>query len=55
VKKRLLLLLPLLLCCLLASTAIAEDAGRLQLVESRRIWDEAPHNAFTDLIRFKDR
>ncbi len=54
-KKRLLLLLPLLLCCLLAATAKAEDVGRLQLVESRRIWDKAPHNAFTDLIRFKDR
>lgn len=24
------------------------------LVESRRIWDEAPHNAFTDLLRFRD-
>jgi hypothetical protein len=53
VKKRLPLLL--LLFSLLVSTAIAEDAGRLELVESRRIWDKAPHNAFTDLIRFKDR
>ena len=52
-KKRLPLLL--LLFSLLVSTAIAEDAGRLELVESRRIWDKAPHNAFTDLIRFKDR
>lgn len=52
-KKRLPLLL--LLFSLLASTAIAEDDGRLELVESRRIWDKAPHNAFTDLIRFKDR
>ncbi|MCG8587261.1 MAG: exo-alpha-sialidase [Pirellulales bacterium] len=25
------------------------------LVESRKIWSKAPHNAFTDLIRFKDR
>jgi hypothetical protein len=24
-------------------------------VEVRRIWDAAPHNAFTDLVRFKDR
>ena len=23
------------------------------LVEVRKIWDAAPHNAFTDLIRFK--
>lgn len=52
-KRRLPLLL--LLFSLLVSTAIAEDAGRLELVESRRIWDKAPHNAFTDLIRFKDR
>jgi len=27
----------------------------LELVESRRIWDEARHNAFTDLLRFQDR
>lgn len=26
-----------------------------KLVEVRKIWDQAPHNAFTDLIRFKDR
>ncbi len=24
-------------------------------IESRRIWDQAPHNAFTDLVRFQDR
>lgn len=27
----------------------------LKLVEVRKIWDKAPHNAFTDLVRFKDR
>lgn len=27
----------------------------LQLIEVRKIWDQAPHNAFTDLIRFQDR
>ncbi len=26
----------------------------MELVEARKIWDAAPHNAFTDLIRFKD-
>ena len=26
----------------------------LKLLEVRKIWDKAPHNAFTDLIRFKD-
>jgi len=34
---------------------MAKDSGKPVLVESRRIWDKAPHNAFTDLIRFKDR
>ncbi|MCC7419638.1 MAG: hypothetical protein IT428_05120, partial [Planctomycetaceae bacterium] len=28
--------------------------GGLTLIESRRIWDKAPHNAFTDLVRFRD-
>jgi len=27
----------------------------MQLIDSRKIWDKAPHNAFTDLIRFRDR
>lgn len=31
----------------------AEDPVRL--VEIRKIWDQAPHNAFTDLVRFQDR
>jgi hypothetical protein len=26
----------------------------LELVEVNRIWDQAPHNAFTDLLRWKD-
>ncbi len=26
-----------------------------EVVDVRKIWDRAPHNAFTDLIRFKDR
>ncbi len=29
--------------------------GRLELVSVSRIWDEAPHNAFTDLIRWEGR
>jgi hypothetical protein len=28
---------------------------KLELVEVRKIWDKASHNAFTDLIRFKNR
>ena len=27
----------------------------VELLEVRKIWDRAPHNAFTDLIRFKDK
>ncbi|MCC7377116.1 MAG: exo-alpha-sialidase [Verrucomicrobiales bacterium] len=29
------------------------DGGRAELVECRKIWDGAPHNAFTDLVRFR--
>jgi hypothetical protein len=25
------------------------------LIETRKIWDRAPHNAFTDLVRYRDR
>jgi|TARA_B100000959_G_scaffold283931_1_gene354109 hypothetical protein len=35
-------------------TSFAEDANRAPtLVGVRKIWDQAPHNAFTDLVRFK--
>lgn len=33
----------------------ADDFPTPELVEVRRIWDEAPHNAFTDLVRWKGR
>ena len=33
-------------------TAWSEDA---KLVKVQRIWNKAPHNAFTDLVRFQDR
>ncbi|MCA9100114.1 MAG: exo-alpha-sialidase [Planctomycetales bacterium] len=36
-----------------ADTANAANAA--EIVEVRKIWDEAPHNAFTDLVRFQDR
>src|SRR3712207_6033670 len=29
--------------------------GAAELVGVTKIWDAAPHNAFTDLVRFKDR
>lgn len=28
---------------------------KLELIEARKIWDRAPHNAFTDLVRFRGR
>ncbi len=31
------------------------SAQEARIVQLRKIWDEAPHNAFTDLIRFEDR
>ncbi|MBM3460293.1 MAG: hypothetical protein FJX77_17375, partial [Armatimonadetes bacterium] len=38
------------------SAARAEGEGMTaELLEVRKIWDQAPHNAFTDLIRFRDR
>lgn len=33
----------------------ADGKGKPVLVDVQRIWNEAPHNAFTDLVRFKDR
>ena len=37
------------------SRSSERQAGRPELVEVRKIWDQAPHNAFTDLVRFHDR
>jgi hypothetical protein len=40
----------------LASGLAAEEAPQpVRLIEVKKIWDQAPHNAFTDLIRFEDR
>src|SRR5258705_12334682 len=39
---------------LISATARAGSRPRQpELLEVRKIWDHAPHNAFTDLIRFK--
>jgi len=27
----------------------------MHLIEVHKIWDQAPHSAFTDLVRFRDR
>jgi hypothetical protein len=46
----------LLFCALVVlSCGLAHGGEPLKLVESRKIWGQAPHNAFTDLIRFQDR
>ncbi len=37
----------------LSALAAQADTNDLELIEVQRIWDEAPHNAFTDLIRFE--
>jgi len=47
----------LLATCLLTQLlpqALSRTTAALTLVELRRIWDAAPHNAFTDLIRFRN-
>src|SRR5256886_17294950 len=36
----------------LAPRPAAAGADTAELVEVRKIWDRAPHNAFTDLVRF---
>jgi hypothetical protein len=37
-------------------TSAAENPSlSVTLIETRKIWGNAPHNAFTDLIRFRDR
>ena len=41
--------------CLSSCLVFSAELPKPVLVESRCIWDKAPHNAFTDLIRFKDR
>nr|BAL52358.1 hypothetical conserved protein [uncultured Planctomycetota bacterium] len=38
---------------LMASAGAEPKPTQAQLLEVRKIWDAAPHNAFTDLIRYK--
>jgi hypothetical protein len=40
---------------LLALAFSSLQEAKAEIVDVRKIWDQAPHNAFTDLIRFKDR
>lgn len=43
--------------CLVACALVClgSEGEKPELVEAKAIWGRAPHNAFTDLIRFKDR
>ncbi len=41
-------------CCFLSQPALA-DSPVAELIEVKKIWDRAPHSAFTDLIRWNDR
>src|SRR5438128_2008850 len=47
------LVVTLWLIVLPLTTALADEGAKI--VDARKIWDKAPHNAFTDLIRYKDR
>ena len=49
------LILPLLVMCCVPRTVAATEPSKPVLVSVQRIWDKAPHNGFTDLIRFKGR
>lgn len=53
-KTKLATLLLLTIAALPAQAATKPSAPQPVLVQVQRIWDQAPHNAFTDLIRFKD-
>ena len=50
-----------LLVLIAARTSHSQDVspepgiGKAAIVEVRKIWDRAPHNAFTDLVRSRDR
>jgi len=45
--------------CFIVSASISISAAQagspieLELLEAKKVWDKAPHNAFTDLVRFK--
>ena len=49
------IILTLLLAAGIVLPAFGAAPVDVELVEVKKIWDEAPHNAFTDLARFNDR
>lgn len=46
-------LILILLAAAGVTSSFAQTNTKARIVEHRRIWNEAPHNAFTDLIRFR--
>jgi hypothetical protein len=52
-RKQLGVISLLLTCCV--SGALADVPVTAELIEVRKIWDKAPHNAFTDLLRWDGR
>ena len=55
VENRMSFCKPIFPLLLVASLAAGCGAPGAQLVSVRKIWDRAPHSAFTDLVRFQDR
>ncbi|MAT16466.1 MAG: hypothetical protein CMJ46_14480 [Planctomyces sp.] len=50
------LMLPALLCCSLICVLTTRlSASEPELLSVEKIWDQGEHNAFTDIIRYKDR
>ena len=42
-------------CCIFASFSLGSVPLTAEIVELNKIWDQAPHNAFTDLIRWNEK
>ncbi len=47
------ILTAIFICLFSTAVAFSAEKSELVLLEANRIWDKAPHNAFTDLLRFK--
>jgi hypothetical protein len=55
IKKHIYVLLVSILVLMIFQSVIAQTEGEnLKLISVQKIWDKAPHNAFTDLVRFND-
>ncbi|MEJ7780411.1 MAG: hypothetical protein WKF68_12565 [Daejeonella sp.] len=46
-------LLPIIILVIISGCAIKKESPTFGEIEVTKIWDQAPHNAFTDLLRFK--